>query len=185
MLLRAILTFTVLLHMFIQPVETTSPSQFIDDIKGYRRACKSIGWEPKQDCAAYDVVAFHANLKSHLTNTPINTTIKFENVQLNKGEGYDPATGIFTAPEDGVYSFAWSFLSQKGGTVYIAAVVDNVDHVHTCIHDQQSQYINTSGYLLYELKKGTRVWIRTYYTPATFIHGGFYTYFSGSKISSI
>lgn len=45
---RAILTFTVLLHVFIQPVETTSPSQFIDDIKGYRRACKSIGWEPKQ-----------------------------------------------------------------------------------------------------------------------------------------
>lgn len=78
MLLRTILTFTVLLHLLIETVETTSPSQFIDDIKGYRSACKSIGWEPKKDCTAYDVVAFHANLKSHLTNTPMNTTVKIE-----------------------------------------------------------------------------------------------------------
>lgn len=53
------------------------------------------------DCVAYNVIAFHANLKSHLNNVPVNSTIKFENVQLNKGNGYDPKTGIFTAPEDG------------------------------------------------------------------------------------
>lgn len=137
------------------------------------------------DCVAYNVIAFHANLKSHLNNVPVNSTIKFENVQLNKGNGYDPKTGIFTAPEDGVYSFAWSFLSQAGGTVYIAAVVDNADHAHTCIDTQQSKFINTSGHLLYELRKGNKVWIRTWHIPATFIHGGFYTYFSGSKINSI
>lgn len=137
------------------------------------------------DCVAYNVIAFHANLKSHLNNVPVNSTIKFENVQLNKGNGYDPKTGIFTAPEDGVYSFAWSFLSQAGGTVYIAAVVDNADHAHTCIETQQSKFINTSGHLLYELRKGNKVWIRNWHIPATFIHGGFYTYFSGSKINSI
>ncbi len=90
---------------------------------------------------------------------------------MNKGEGYDQATGVFIAPGDGVYSFAWSFLSKKGGTVYIAAVVDNVDHVHTCINNLQSQYmyISTSGHLIYELKKDTTVWIRTFYTQVTLI----------------
>uniref|UniRef100_A0A8W8M0I7 C1q domain-containing protein n=1 Tax=Magallana gigas TaxID=29159 RepID=A0A8W8M0I7_MAGGI len=82
-------------------------------------------------------------------------------------------------------SFVWSFLSKKGGTVYIAAVVDNVDHVHTCINNLQSQYmyISTSGHLIYELKKDTTVWIRTFYTQVTLIQGGLRTYFSGSKIS--
>lgn len=66
------------------------------------------------DCTAYNVIAFHAYLKSTLHNITPNTTITFESVHLNKGDGYDPASGIFTAPEDGVYSFAWSFLSKKG-----------------------------------------------------------------------
>lgn len=137
------------------------------------------------DCTAYNVIAFHAYLKSTLHNVTPNTTITFESVHLNKGDGYDPASGIFTAPEDGVYSFAWSFLSKKGGTVYFAAVVNNADRVHTCINNQQSTYISTSGYLIYELKSGNKVWIRTWYVPATYIHGGYYTYFSGSKINSI
>lgn len=166
-------------------VQTSSPSEFIQDIQGYRNACKVIGWEPKQDCTAYNVIAFHAYLKSTLYNVTPNTTITFESVHLNKGDGYDPATGIFTAPEDGVYSFAWSFLSKKGGTVYFAAVVKNADRVHTCINNQQSTHISTSGYLIYELKRGNKVWIRTWYVPATYIHGGYYTYFSGSKINSI
>lgn len=166
-------------------VQTSSPSEFIQDIQGYRNACKVTGWEPKQDCTAYNVIAFHAYLKSTLHNVTPNTTITFESVHLNKGEGYDPASGIFTAPEDGVYSFAWSFLSKKGGRVYFAAVVNNADRVHTCINNQQSTHISTSGYLIYELKRGNKVWIRTWYVPATYIHGGYYTYFSGSKINSI
>jgi hypothetical protein len=127
-----------------------------------------------------------ANLKpgSHLRNVPVNTTIRFRDVKLNKGNGYNPGTGIFTAPEDGVYSFIWTILSNKGGTVYLGAVVDNVDQVHTCINNQGSVHITTSGHLLQELKKGSRVWIRTFHTKATFIHSGFYTYFSGSKIGS-
>lgn len=101
------------------------------------------------------MIAFHARLgPGHLRNVPVNTTMKYGIVLLNKGEGYNPNTGIFTAPEDGVYSFAWSFLTFQGGTVYIAAVVDNVDKIHTCINNQQSVHINTSGHLLYELKKG-------------------------------
>lgn len=133
------------------------------------------------DCASNNVIAFHANLKTHLYNLFVKTTIKFDYVQLNKGNGYDPKTGIFTAPEDGVYSFAWSFLSQSGSIVYIATVVDNVDHVFALTDGKHSNI--TSGHLLHELKKGNKVWIRIWHVPAKFIHGGFYTYFSGSKIN--
>ncbi|XP_061187624.1 complement C1q-like protein 3 [Saccostrea echinata] len=165
-------------------VRAASPAEFMGDMNGYRSACKKLGWEPKQDCTANHVIAFHANIKSHLTDVPVNTTIKFNNVQLSKGGGYDPETGIFTAPEDGVYSFAWSYLSRQGGTVYTALSVDNEDHALSCIENQQTRFINSAGHLVYELVKGNKVWIRVWHLPATFIHGGYYTYFSGSKINS-
>ena len=77
------------------------------------------------------------------------------------------------------------FSSKVGGTVYLAAVIENADHAHTCIGNQQSSYISASGHLLYELKEGNKVWLRTYHVPATFIHSGYYSYFSGSKINSL
>ncbi|XP_048743551.2 complement C1q subcomponent subunit B-like isoform X2 [Ostrea edulis] len=174
----------VVLILMLPLVETSTPSAFIEEFNGYRSVCKKLGWEPKQDCTATHVIAFHASLKSHLNNVPVNATITFGNVDLNMGNGYNPETGVFTAPEDGVYSLAWSYLSRQGGTVYVAAAVDNVDRVFTCIENQQSKFISTSGHLLHKLKRGNQVWIRVFNTAATFIHGGYYSYFSGSKINS-
>lgn len=127
------------------------------------------------------VIAFHASLKNHLSNVPVNTIIKFEKVHLNKGNGYDPATGVFTAPEDGVYSFAWSFISSKGDTVYLAAVVDNQVQAYACINQQKSNHISTSGHFINELKKGNKVWIKTWNVVATFMYADI---FSGYKINS-
>lgn len=103
---------------------------------------------------------------------------------MNKGNGYDRSTGVITAPEDGVYSFAWSFLSStlSGGTVYIGAVVDNQVQANTCINEQKSTHINSSGHLIYELKKMNKVWIRTWLQAATYMHADNFSYFSGYKI---
>lgn len=66
-------------------------------------------------CALGHVIAFNARLDyNHLKNVPVNTTIKYGIVLLNKGDAYNPKTEIFTALEDGVYSFAWSFLTNRG-----------------------------------------------------------------------
>ncbi|XP_062610850.1 complement C1q-like protein 2 isoform X1 [Saccostrea cucullata] len=165
---------------------SSSPSEFMESIDGYRSACKKLGPEPKEGCSSIgDVIAFHAAIKSHLSNVPVNTTIKFEDVLLNKGNGYDPPTGVFTAPEDGVYSFKWTFISSRKSTVYLEAVVDGASKAKICVNDQQSAHINTSGHLLYELKSGNKVWIRTFYVAAGYIHADNYTYFSGFKISYV
>jgi hypothetical protein len=129
------------------------------------------------------LIAFHAALKSHLRNVPVNTALKFEDILLNKGNGYDPKTGVFTAPENGVYSFQWTYITTKGSTAYLEAVVDGIRKASTCINYQASNHVSASGHLLYELKAGNKVWIRTFYRTVGYLHADKYTFFSGQKLN--
>jgi hypothetical protein len=128
------------------------------------------------------VVAFHAALLSNLHNVPVNTILKYQDVLLNKGNGYDPNTGIFTAPTDGVYSFEWTFITSKGSTVYMEAVVNGVRKSITCVYTEASRHTSASGHLLYELKAGHKVWLRTAHFTAGYLHAEKYTFFSGHKL---
>jgi hypothetical protein len=47
-------------------------------------------------------------------NVTFPSVLKAENVESNRGSGYDPKTGIFTAPSDGSYLFA--------ATVFVSTV---------------------------------------------------------------
>lgn len=40
--------FDFCIYALMHYIHATSPSKFIEDITGYRSACKSIGWEPKK-----------------------------------------------------------------------------------------------------------------------------------------
>ena len=40
------------------------------------------------------------------------SSIIFESISLNLGASFDPDTGVFTAPRDGVYSISWSAISS-------------------------------------------------------------------------
>ena len=43
-----------------------------------------------------------------------HSMLVFDKVVLNVGDGYDPHTGIFTAPVSGVYSFFLTQMSSDG-----------------------------------------------------------------------
>ncbi|XP_062599432.1 complement C1q-like protein 3 [Saccostrea cucullata] len=171
------LNFVFVLMLTTSFADPSPPTAFLKDYDSYMKVCHRLNCKQRKE-----TIAFHANFKGHLKNVPVNTIIKFDNVQLNKGKGYDPTTGVFTAPEDGLYSFDWLFLAAKDGSVYLFAMVDGTIRVKTCIHKQQSVHISTTGHLVTELKKGSKVWIKTS-SEAKFIHGGLYNYFSGFKIN--
>ncbi|KAJ8302277.1 hypothetical protein KUTeg_021264 [Tegillarca granosa] len=66
-------------------------------------------------------VAFTALKSSSSTKDGV---IRFENVLLNEGNGYNSATGEFTAPTDGVYVFSWTIITKETEAVCADLFVD-------------------------------------------------------------
>lgn len=133
------------------------------------------------DCNG-NTVAFHAILSTRLTNVPTNAIIKFGNVLVNNGSGYNPITGKFTAPLDGVYSFSWTYCTNKGSNAYLGRYVDGELITLTSNDGQTSAWKNTSGHLVTKLKKGSQFWVQVFaYSPKLLYQG--YTFLSEYKLS--
>ncbi|XP_062572751.1 multimerin-2-like [Saccostrea cucullata] len=107
-------------------------------------------------------VAFQAYMSAGQQTPHGHETIIFETVQLNVGNGYHRASGIFVAPESGLYVFAWSI--RLYGNSYHSAqlVVDNqeYDAVYLSVRDGDNE--NVSGTAVAQLEKGVDVFVRTH-----------------------
>lgn len=142
-------------------------STFLSCYAGYQDICRKIGWEPKcgaqttNDCKG-KTIAFRSVLSSDVKNVPINTIIKFQKVELNEGRGYDPATGKFTAPVDGVYSFSWTYHTNKGSIAYLGGFVDGTQRTYIGTWTQASGWQSTTGNFVIKLKKGNQFWVQSY-----------------------
>jgi hypothetical protein len=58
--------------------------------------------------------AFTATLTGRPIISGMKAILKFDNVILNREGGYDPKTGIFTAPRTGLYQISVTIMSDYG-----------------------------------------------------------------------
>ncbi|XP_063427886.1 complement C1q-like protein 2 isoform X2 [Mytilus trossulus] len=65
-----------------------------------------------------DIPAFTASLSASQTINA-NDVVKFDKIWTNNGNHYNPKTGIFKAPREGLYHVSTTVMSTHGKTVHV------------------------------------------------------------------
>nr|QBA18392.1 VIgL family C1q-related protein 6 isoform 1 [Littorina littorea] len=109
--------------------------------------------------------SFNARLSS---NTKFNTRkqkLQWDQVILNKGSAYDPNTGFFTAPVNGLYFFA---LTTRSGTSFAADAEIMAGNVRVCRLDSNVKPDVGSCQGAIELSKDQQVWVQSFEQQTSF-----------------
>ncbi|XP_062599641.1 cerebellin-2-like [Saccostrea cucullata] len=158
-----------------------TPQQIVTKYNNYRTICTGLGYQNlscKDGIKGKRSIAFQASLTKTLENMGSQQTVIFDKVTLNEGNGYDKKTGVFTAPEDGVYTFSWTIMSA-GSTYFVSELV----HGGKLIAYNQADgrgltgYVMTSNNANIKMKKRDKVWIRS--NDGKYAYGGHWCSFSG------
>ena len=105
----------------------------------------------------------------------------FRTVALNEGKGYDPSTGIFTAPAEGLYVFDWTTMARVGKYAFTSLVVNGKFNSWSHCYDSTSKInLSCSKMTVVKLKQGDKVWIGVFSGKASMNER--YTSFCGYKL---
>ncbi|KAK3096917.1 hypothetical protein FSP39_004750 [Pinctada imbricata] len=128
------------------------------------------------------MIAFSARTSKQLTSTRASIKIVFDHVVTNTGKAYDGSTGIFTAPSDGIYVFAWTVLTNPKKWFDSELVVNGIPKLYNAADAHNGGSFESSGCTgVMELKSGDKVWIRKYSTLGNLLRER-WSSFSGLKL---
>ena len=91
--------------------------------------------------------------------------VKFEDVTVNRGHGYNPSTGVFTAPRKGLYHISCSITAFISSDVHYQLNQNNAAHIHG--YSNKGGYMSSTINAIVEMKKGDRVFIKHRYTSSS------------------
>ncbi|XP_041919795.1 complement C1q and tumor necrosis factor-related protein 9B-like [Alosa sapidissima] len=103
-------------------------------------------------------VAFTAKLIPCDNYPAHNGVLKFRHILVNKREGYDATTGVFTCPMAGFYYFTvHASVYGRGEVIIQKNGVKVVSAYHTTLPNRMSQVASISSVI--KLSLGDRVWV--------------------------
>ncbi|VDH90089.1 Hypothetical predicted protein [Mytilus galloprovincialis] len=84
--------------------------------------------------------------------------VKFDKVWTNVNNDYDPSTGVYTAPKQGVYQFLCTVMTANNKTLRLLLWKNDMKTV--AVYPGNSGYNTGTINMILELKKGDKVYIK-------------------------
>ena len=128
-------------------------------------------------------VAFTAMLSNDTTLGP-RAILKYDHVVTNWGGAYEPTTGIFTAPYDGLYSISCTLMSSPSNHVHLK-MMKNGERI-SIVFSNSKTYPQASQTLHLILNKGDRIWMQNHNEQNAIVYDWrVYNVFSGILIKDL
>lgn len=101
----------------------------------------------------------------HTTEISKGSTIHFDTIVTNIGNHYNKHSGIFTAPQHGVYVFTWNIYCNTGGYIFSQLVVNsNVVGAMFSSGEGACNIRTPTGIVVVEVNQGDIVFVRIHPT---------------------
>ncbi|XP_070543123.1 complement C1q subcomponent subunit B-like [Ptychodera flava] len=125
--------------------------------------------------------AFSASRTSTLGPVSGDTTVIYNKVYANVGNGYSLSTGKFTCSVSGVYFFMMSGMRRPTSHIlYICLMKNNEKLPCVYVHNSgQRQYGSASNSVIIDLQEGDEVWVRLSSGRALYSDNDEYATFTG------
>ncbi|KAL3868593.1 hypothetical protein ACJMK2_041394 [Sinanodonta woodiana] len=128
---------------------------------------------------ALSPVGFVAKLSAH-TTVQHDEVLKLDKVDMNEGNGYNPAFGVFRAPVKGMYMFSITAMARGDGK-YLNIVLMNGDKELARLFSIGSIRMVGAVSVPAVLDENDNIFIKAFVTSAGF-YGEYFTSFSGLLI---
>ncbi|XP_055956014.1 cerebellin-3 [Patella vulgata] len=129
------------------------------------------------------IVSFSARVRDNKSFLGPTAAIVFDEIVVNNGDAYDPYTGVFTAPVDGVYHFASTVLSGFNSTIETMLMV-NGEEVGRMFSGAFLSRGSGTNNVLVNLKEADEVSVNVFYGNGDYVHGLWST-FMGYLINAL
>ena len=136
-------------------------------------------------------VAFFATRSIRQTHMGSLQNVLFNNVETNKGNGYDPSIGVFLAPETGTYVFSTTIVISGHSSSHFGIFKNTRKVTILWVNGSENGWDSSSQTVILSLNKGDDVTVkhididREIYGDHHCIFSGFLLFQDESVVSSI
>ncbi|XP_071167487.1 uncharacterized protein [Mytilus edulis] len=133
-------------------------------------------------CSNRKTTPVFSSVLTHPLNVTSNAAIKFNRVIVNIKDGYDPTSGIFTAPSKGVYHISSTVMNADGKKLSVSLYLNDVKITSIYLNPASKTFEMGTTNMMLDLKEGDKVTMRSRGSYTVHSNQNVYSSFSGYLI---